>query len=189
MAGVASHINHHLAGHFCGDERTMVALDESQGHIDSRGDSGTADDSSVLDEQTVSKNVGGGAEFPQFLDALPVGCTATMVQQSRLRQREGASADRSDDGAPVVGRFKPAHQDRRNTRFPHRESRNDDQVTWRDGWQRAQMIDLQALIGGGMGSNRTVLDAVLRPEGVRLEEGLQWPGKVEDFASVEVDED
>ncbi len=73
--------------------------------------------------------------------------------------------------------------------FPRSEAGHDHQIVGGDGWQRLQTIELQPLIGCSLGNNRTMLDAILRPERVRLEEGLQGASEVEDLASIEINKD
>jgi len=73
--------------------------------------------------------------------------------------------------------------------FPRSEAGHDHQIVGGDGWQRLQTIELQALIGCSVGNNRAMLDAILRAERVRFEEGLQRTGEIENLTSIEIDKD
>lgn len=80
MMSIASQVDHHFAGHFCRNQGTVVSFDESQGHVDSRGNSGAGDDSPILHEKAVRKNLRWRVEFLQFLCALPMGGATTVFK-------------------------------------------------------------------------------------------------------------
>jgi hypothetical protein len=69
------------------------------------------------------------------------------------------------------------------------EAGHDNQIIGGNGWQRLQTVQLQPLIGCSLRNHRAMLDAILRSERIRLEEGLQGASKVEDFTSIEINKD
>src|ERR1700690_2878312 len=85
MMSIAPQVDHHLARHFCRDQRTVVSLDESQSHIDSGRDPRTTDDAPIFADKAVLKDLRARAEFLQFRGAFPMGGAATGLQEPRLR--------------------------------------------------------------------------------------------------------
>jgi len=85
MMSIAPQVDNHLAGDLCRNQRTVVSLDESQGHVDSGSNPRTTDDTPILDEQAVGKDLRARAEFLEFRGAFPMGCATTVLQKPGLR--------------------------------------------------------------------------------------------------------
>jgi hypothetical protein len=142
LAALTFQRHHRQAGGVGGDRRAVVAPDQVQAQVQSRGGAGRGEDLPIVDVEHVRVDLDRRVLLGEGRRGHPVRGRAQAVEQTGLGEGEGATADRRDPG-PRGGRGAKRGQDFGRDRRQGRPAGHDDRVRFGERVQGPRRVDTE----------------------------------------------